>query len=224
MLSVHFHAKSADSLKGHEGFLLVFGLHSRPEGPRLPQVPWGHGGEGGRGWPWWIRGRRKPFVFTEIKGFEVASWAAISHTSWFCSPRGWRKVAPRPEELIDSFWWDRMCVLRIHGTPRPPWLNLRVVLIRILNRGNFKELIHYKWWFIQIKIEEVWIRFIPWHFRVLLEHNYSVWFGWYCTFYWERTRISELIAKHYQIYTKGIQTGWKKKTMTAINSCPIETQ
>lgn len=139
-ISVHSHTKSTDSLKCHEIFLLVFGLHSWPEGPRLPQVPWGHGGEGGRGWPWWIRGRRKPFVFTEIKGFEVASWAAISHTSWFCSPWGWRKVAPlHSEELIDSFWWDRMCVLRIHGTPRPPWLNFESCsfqsLLRVISRG-----------------------------------------------------------------------------------------
>lgn len=35
--------------------------------------------EGG-GWPGWEQSRRKPLVFTEIKGFQVASWAVISHT------------------------------------------------------------------------------------------------------------------------------------------------
>lgn len=40
----------------------------------------GGGGGGGGGWPGWEQGRRKPLVFTEIKGFQVASWAVISHT------------------------------------------------------------------------------------------------------------------------------------------------
>lgn len=34
----------------------------------------------GRGGSGWEQGRRKPLVFTEIKGFQVASWAVISHT------------------------------------------------------------------------------------------------------------------------------------------------
>lgn len=32
------------------------------------------------GWSGWEQNRRKPLVFTEIKGFQVASWAVISHT------------------------------------------------------------------------------------------------------------------------------------------------
>ena len=36
-------------------------------------------GWGCRG-PGWEQGRRKPLVFTEIKGFQVASWAVISRT------------------------------------------------------------------------------------------------------------------------------------------------
>lgn len=35
---------------------------------------------GWRGRPGWEQGHRKPLVFTEIKGFQVASWAVISHT------------------------------------------------------------------------------------------------------------------------------------------------
>lgn len=37
-------------------------------------------GEGiGGGCPGWEQVCRKPLVFTEIKGFQVASWAVISH-------------------------------------------------------------------------------------------------------------------------------------------------
>lgn len=105
--------KNADSLKVFARFPMVFGFHSQMKRPRPPQVLWGKAIRG-TGRPWWIQGRRKPFVFTEIKSFEVASWPAnLPGTSWFCSLRGRRKVTLVPKELIDSFWWDRTRVLEI---------------------------------------------------------------------------------------------------------------
>lgn len=46
----------------------------------MPQVLGATEVKEGGGWPGWEQGRRKPLVFTEIKGFQVASWAVISHT------------------------------------------------------------------------------------------------------------------------------------------------
>lgn len=61
---------------------------------------------GGARWPGWEQDRRKPLVFTEIKGFQVASWAVISRTLPGFVPgeaERRRQTNLRPERLIDSF-------------------------------------------------------------------------------------------------------------------------
>lgn len=79
---------------------------------RLPQVP--GAGEVKEGEVAWMgAGPQEASCFHRDKGLSGCILGRnLSHTSWFCSRWGKRKWQTnlRPERLIDSFWWDRMCV------------------------------------------------------------------------------------------------------------------
>lgn len=89
---------------------------------RLPQVLGARLGEGGGEVAWMGAGPQEASCFHRDKKLSGCILGRnLSHTSWFCSPWGKRKWQTnlRPEKLIDSFWWGRMCVC--------PWWTLKSI-------------------------------------------------------------------------------------------------
>lgn len=155
----------------------VCGLHSPWWGAlnRLPQVLGAGGWRGGV--VWMGAGPQEASCFHRDKGLSGCILGRnLSHTSWFCSwwvKRKWQTNL-RPEKLIDSFRWDRMCVCGYgehKTTKRRPGFYFQLCSLTALDQGWFMGSFIPSAGSLLMMILTMCISFFSWPLHLLLKPN-----------------------------------------------------